>query len=146
MNGIEKKWLENNTKRSPIIEITNYDENAKYLIGWPGYRTANDKSGLGYLETQTELAHMQGLMMRWMLTGKFITHNPIYLFMMFFFALFIGVLPLVFIVAEIFNSGDLRIIPFILPLFSPYVMVGILMMINVSISIFNPRAKSITGD
>src|SRR5258706_5783972 len=113
MNGIEKKQRENNAKHSSVINIADYDDNVKYLVGWPGYRTANNKSGLGYLETQTELAHMQGLMLRWLITGKFISHNPIYLFMMFIFALFIGVLPLVFIMADIFNSGDLRVIPFI---------------------------------
>jgi hypothetical protein len=128
-----------------VYEIAEFDDNAKYLIGWSGYRTSQNKSGLGYVETAAELAHMEGLMLRWLITGKFISHNPIYLFMMFIFALFIGILPLVFIVAQIFNSEDLRVIPFLTPLFSPYVIVGILMIINVGISIFNPRAKSITG-
>lgn len=145
MNGIEKKWLENNAKHSPVIEITNYDDNAKYLIGWPGYRTSNNKSGLGYLETQAELAHMQGLMLRWLITGKFISHNPVYLFMMFVFGLFMGVLPLVFVLVGIFTAGDLGFI-FITPLLSPYVIAGLLMIVNVTISIFNPRAQSITGD
>lgn len=145
MNGIEKKIRENNLKHSPIIEITAYDENATYLVGWPGYRTSNNKSGLGYLETQAELAHMQGLMLRWLITGKFISHNPIYLFMMFAFGLFMGVLPLVFVLVGIFTSSALGII-FITPLLSPYVIAGLLMIVNVAISIFNPRAKSITGD
>src|SRR5262245_29273545 len=102
-----------------IYEIAEVDANAKYLIGWPGYRTSQNKSGLGYVETAAELAHMEGLMLRWLITGKFISHNPIYLFMMFFFALFIGAMPLVFIVAEILSSDDLRVIPFITLLFSP---------------------------
>jgi hypothetical protein len=146
MNGLEKKQREINEKYSSVIDVADYDAAAKYLIGWPGYRTANGKSGLGYLETQAELAHMQGLMIRWLITGKFISHNPIYLMMMFFFSLFTGVFPLVFIVGEIINSGDLRIMAYLTPLLSPYVMIGILMIINVGISIFNPRAKSITGN
>ena len=146
MNGLEKKLRENNAKSSYVINIADYDDSARYLIGWPGYRTAHNKSGLGYVETQAELAHMQGLMLRWLITGKFISHNPIYLFMMFVFGLFIGVLPLVFVLAGIFTSGDLGIMVFLTPLLSPYVIAGILMMINVAISIFNPRAKSITGD
>jgi hypothetical protein len=146
MNGIEKKWLENNAKHSPVIEITNYDDNAKYLIGWPGYRTANHKSGLGYLETQTELAHMQGLMFRWMITGKFITHNPIYLFMMFVFGIVVGVIPLAMLAVEVFLSGNFLIVFFAAPVIFPYLLVGVALVINVGISIFNSRAKSITGD
>jgi len=94
MNGLEKKRRENLAKSSYVIDITDYDDNAKYLVGWPGYRTSKNKSGLGYLETQAELAHMEGLMLRWLITGKFISHNPIYLFMMFMFGLFNGILPL----------------------------------------------------
>jgi hypothetical protein len=30
-----------------MYEISEYDENPKCLIGWPGYRTSQDKSGLG---------------------------------------------------------------------------------------------------
>lgn len=146
MNGLEKKTLENNLKHSPIIEITDYDDNAKYLIGWPGYRTANNKSGLGYLETQTELAHMQGLMIRWMITGKFITHNPIYLFMMFVFGLAVGVIPLAILAVEVFLSGDFLIVLYAAPVILPYLLVGVALVINVGISIFNPRAKSITGN
>ena len=145
MNGIEKKIRENNLKHSLVIDIAAYDENATYLVGWPGYRTSNNKSGLGYLETQAELAHMQGLMLRWLITGKFISHNPVYLFMMFVFGLFMGVLPLVFVLVGIFTAGDLGFI-FVTPLISPYVIAGLLMIVNVTISIFNPRAKSITGD
>lgn len=146
MNGIEKKWLENNAKHSPIIDITDYDDNAKLLVGWPGYRTANNKSGLGYLETQTELAHMQGVMFRWMITGKFITHNPIYLFMMFVFGIVVGIIPLAMLSVEVFLSGNFLIVFFVAPVIFPYLLVGVALVINVGISIFNPRAKSITGD
>jgi hypothetical protein len=146
MNGIEKKWHENNAKHSPIIEITDYDDNAKYLIGWPGYRTANNKSGLGYLETQFELAHMQGVMLRQMITGKFITHNLFYLFMMFLFGILIGVIPLAMLLTEIFASGNFIVIFYSTPILLPYVVVGIALVVNVGISVLNPNAKSITGD
>jgi len=145
MNGIEKKWHENNAKHSPVIEITDYDENAKHLIGWPGYRTANNKSGLGYLETQTELAHMQGVMIRQMLTGKFVTHNQFFLFCMFVFGLFVGVIPLVMLLEEIFVVGNFAILFAIIPML-PYTIVGIALFINAGISVLNPDAKSITGD
>jgi len=129
-----------------IYEITDYDDNAKFLIGWPGYRTSQNKSGLGYVESRAELAHMQGKMIRWLITGKFITHNPIYLLIMFAFGTFIGVIPLGFLLVEIFISHDFRVVPYIMPFISPYVVVGILLVINAGISIFNPRARSITGD
>jgi len=146
MNGIEKKLRENNAKYSPIINIADYDDNAKYLIGWPGYRTSNNKSGLGYLETQAELAHMQGVMLRQMITGKFITHNPIYLFIMVVFGLLIGAIPFAMLFTEIFVSGNFIIIFYSTPILLPYIIVGIALVINAGISILKPGAKSITGD
>jgi hypothetical protein len=146
MNGIEKKRRENSAKSSPVIDIADYDKNAKYLIGWPGYRTSKNKSGLGYLETQAELAHTQGVMIRQMLTGKFITHNPIFLFMMFVFGLITGIIPLVVLLTEIFNSRDFKLLIYSTPIILPYMVVGIGLVINVGISILNPDAKSITGD
>ncbi len=144
MNGLEKKLREKNKRFVYPIDITSYDLNAKYLLGWPGYRTAQNKSGLGYVETQAELAHMQGLMFRWLITGKFVSHNPVYLFLMFMFGLLFGGLPLVFTLIEIFNSNSFGFI--LVPLLSPYVLIGILILINVLISLLNSKAKSITGD
>jgi len=145
MNGIEKKLRENNAKYSPVIDITDYDDNAKYLVGWPGYRTSKNKSGLGYLETQAELAHIQGVMLRQMFTGKFTTHNLFFLFCMFTFGLLVGVFPLIMLFVEIFGAGNLSLLFVIFPI-SPYMFVGIALVINSIISILNPDAKSITGD
>ena len=146
MNGLEKKLRENNAKSSYVINIADYDNNARYLIGWPGYRTAHNKSGLGYMETQAEMAHMQGVMLRQMITGKFITHNPIYLFMMILFGLLVGIIPLMMLFAEIFISSNFIVLFFATPIILPYIVVGIALVINVVISILNPGAKSITGD
>jgi len=146
MDGISRKLRENNAKSSYIINIADYDESAKYLLGWPGHRTSNNKSGLGYLETRAELAHMQGIMLRQMITGKFITHNPFYLFMMFLFGLLVGVIPLAMLLTEIFVSGNFIVIFYSTPILLPYVVVGIALVINVGISVLNPDAKSITGD
>ncbi len=144
MNGLEKKLREKNKRFVYPIDITSYDINAKYLLGWPGYRTEQNKSGLGYVETQAELAHMQGLMFRWLITGKFVSHNPVYLFLMFMFGLLFGGIPLVFTLIEVFNSSSFGFI--LVPLLSPYVLIGILILINVLISLLNSKAKSITGD
>ena len=142
MNGLEKNFRE---KNSYPIDITEHDGNAKYLIGWPGYRTSNNKSGLGYLETQAESAHMQSVMLRQMITGEFITHNPFFLFSMFVFGLFVGVIPVVMLLTEIFVAGNFAILLEILSIL-PYMIVGIALVINAGISILNPDAKSITGD
>ena len=145
MNGMEKKRRENLAKSSYIIDITDYDDNAKYLIGWPGYRTSKDKSGFGYLETQAELAHMEGLMLRWIFTGKFISHNPFYLFSICLFGLFVGVIPMIMLLGEILVEGNFALLFEFLPIL-PYMIVGIALFLNVIISLTNPDAKSITGD
>ena len=143
MNGIEKKFRE---KYSYPIDITEYDHNAKYLIGWPGYRTSMNKSGLGYMETQAELAHMQGLMIHWLFTGKFITHNPFFLFVFSVFGVLVGILPVAMLLAEVFFSKNIMILLYVFPTILPYMAVGIGLVGNVVISILNPDAKSITGD
>lgn len=74
-----------------MINIADDDNNAKYRIDGCGYRTSNNQYGLGYLETQAELAHMQGVMLRQMIRGKFTTHNLTYLFFVAVFGLLVGV-------------------------------------------------------
>ena len=146
MNGIEKKLWESRRKKWHPVDITEFDDNARYLIGWPGYRTSRNKSGLGYMETRAEWAHMQGVMIRLLFTGKFITHNPIFLFMMSAFGILVGVLPLVMLLAEIFLSRNFLIIFYVFPVILPYMSIGMGLVINVVVSILNPDAKSITGD
>jgi hypothetical protein len=128
-----------------IYEISEIDRNAKYLLGWPGYRTSQNKSGLGYIETQSERAHMQGRMLRWLFTGKFITHNLIYLLMMTVFGILIGRIPLAMLLTEVFAAGNFQVLyaaSFILP----YVAIGCALVINAVISLLKPNVRSITGD
>jgi len=71
-----KKRIPNAEDKYPIeIEIGLIDEKTKYLVGWPGNHTYFRKSGLGYVETRAEWAHMQGIMLRMLLTGKFRTRR-----------------------------------------------------------------------
>ncbi|MFZ5878364.1 MAG: hypothetical protein ACOY0R_03245 [Chloroflexota bacterium] len=140
-----KKRIPNAEDQVPIeIEMGLFDEKAQYLIGWPGYRTAFRKSGLGYVETVAEEAHIEGLMLRWLLTGKFITRNPIYLILMMFLALLMGVLPVLGIVIELL-AGNFEILWLMFVVF-PYLALGVLLTINVLLSLFDPDSKSITGD
>jgi hypothetical protein len=140
-----KKRIPNAEDKYPIqIEMGLLDEKTQYLVGWPGYRTYRNKSGLGYVETVAEEAHMEGLMLRWLLTGKFITRNPIYLILMMFLALLLGVLPALGIVVELL-AGNFEILWLLVVAF-PYLGLGVLLTVNVLLSLFDTDSKSITGD
>ena len=127
-----------------IYEIAEVDDNAKYLIGWPGYRTSRNKSGLGYMETQAELAHMQGLFIVWLVTGKFRTHNPIFLLEMLLFGLLCGGIPTGFMIYEVIANQNWDILKALF-MNVPYV-VGLLILINGLLSIFDRKGQTITGD
>ncbi len=61
-------------------EIPPYmDEVAFRLPGWPGYRNRPGRSGLDYLDNEFELAHMEGLFLRRLFTGRLRTSSPVYL-------------------------------------------------------------------
>jgi len=145
MNGLEKKLRERQRRLSEPIDIFEDNDTAKYLIGWPGYRISRNKSGLGYVETQAELAHMQSQMLVWLFTGRFITHNPIFLFLFTVFGLITGVIPLLTMLAELFTTGNFEFLAYFMPVL-PLVAIGVALFINAMIGFFNRRAKSITGD
>jgi hypothetical protein len=135
------------TKQPPhpayIYEIAEFDGNAKHLIGWPGYRTSQNKSGLGYIETQAELAHMQGLFFRWLVTGKFKTRNPIFLFFIAFCGIFYASPILILFAGPDGRSAIVRN----WYIFAPHIFIGILLLVNVILSLIKcDRAESITGN
>ena len=140
-----KKRIPNAEDKYPIeIEMGLLDEKTQFLVGWPGYRTYFNKSGLGYVETVAEESHMVALMLRWLVTGKFRTRNPIYLVCMAFIALLLGVLPLFGMLIELF-AGNFAIL-LLLTVAFPHILIGVLLLINVVLSLFDPDSKSITGD
>ncbi|MEW6029330.1 MAG: hypothetical protein ACOYZ8_13445 [Chloroflexota bacterium] len=129
-----------------IFDETNgvfLDEKAKWLIGWPGYRTANGKSGLGYIETQAEWAHMQGLMFRWLITGKFRIRNPFYIILLLIYSVYSSS-PILLLFAgpearEVFWGN--------IPIFGHHVIIGVLILLNLIIGFFcKDKGESITGD
>ena len=128
-----------------VYEIADYDDNAKYLVGWPGYRTSQNKSGLGYVETQAEMAHMYSLFIKWLVTGKFRTRNPIYLLGMTLIGIFSGGLPTVFIIYEIVIRGNWSILRLPLAILL-IITISVLLLINVVLSILDWNGKTITGD
>ena len=131
-------------KYSIEIEMGLLDEKTQFLVGWPGYRTYFNKSGLGYVETIAEEAHMVALMLRWLVTGKFRTHNPVYLVFMAFIALLLGVLPLFGMLLELL-AGNFTIL-LLLTVASPHIFIGVLLLINVILSLQGKEGRSITGD
>jgi len=118
--------------------------NAMNVPGWPGYRNAGGKSGLGYLETQSEWGHMQGLFIRWLALCKFRTHNPFYLLGMTFIGLFYGGIPLILILHEAIFAGNWLL--FLLIIVSPNIAIGLLLLINVVLSLIDWDGETITGD
>jgi tetratricopeptide (TPR) repeat protein len=113
----------------PIPQWLYMDERAFLLVGWPGHRTRYGRSGYDPLERDFEFAHMVGVMIRLLLARKFRTRNPIYLISMAYVGLLYflyGVLP--------FTFGNLAGI-FAGIIYSPYLIVGIALLINVFLSL-----------
>jgi tetratricopeptide (TPR) repeat protein len=115
----------------PIPQWLYMDEKAYLLVGWAGHRTRQGRSGYDPLETDFEYAHMQGVIIRLLITRKFRTRNPIYLLLMTCVGLIycsplFGVIP--------FLQGDNSFI-LVTILYSPYWIVGIMLLINVFLSL-----------
>lgn len=128
-------------KQKPVL-VDLSDDKENYLVGWPGYRNSNGRSGLGYVETQAEWAHMRGLFLRWLITGKFKTRSPIYrIFLIIYGSLSASPILLIFAGSE-GRDALLRGIT----VFGPAIVIGILMIINVILSLFGcTEEESITG-
>jgi tetratricopeptide (TPR) repeat protein len=78
-------------------------EPAYLLRGWPGHRNRQGRIGLDPLDTDFEQAHIEGTIIRKLITLKLRTRNPFYLLLMSFVGL-ICCLPLLGILALI--QGD----------------------------------------
>jgi tetratricopeptide (TPR) repeat protein len=101
------------------------DANAFLLSGWPGHRTRPGRSGYDPLDRDFEYAHMQGLIFRRLMTRTFRTRNPIYLILM----MYIGVLYSSFGILAFTLGNWYGVFTGILS--SPYLIVGIALLINV---------------
>ncbi len=116
----------------------------RYLIGWPGYRTHPDKSGLGYIESVAEEGHLEGLCIRWLLTGKFKTRNPVYLV----FISLTGVIfsyPLFFLLMLLYQGGSQLGFSWII--FAPPIVLGVLLLVSAVKGYFGEEdGGTITGD
>jgi hypothetical protein len=122
-----------------------FPETSRSLIGWPGYRTLPGKSGLAYLETVAEEAHVEGLILRWLLIGKVITRNPVYLFVFFIYGMLTGGLPILFIAYGLFLGANPYGIA-VLILGSPIIALGLGLLRNVWYSLTQPEQVSVLDD
>lgn len=117
LTGLKKPKLKARSLRptSPI-DIFESDRRAIYELGSPAYRVARNRSGLGYVETQAELARFEGTMLRWLFTGKFYTTTePLVLLGMICAGMLLGGIPLALILAALLFDG---FIPALFPLMS----------------------------
>lgn len=119
-----------------LIDLS--DEKTKCLMGWPGYRNAEGRSGLGYFETQSEWAHMQGTMLRKMIVGDVLTRNPIFLFFMFFVAMIYS-LPIILGLPDILAGRGTGLYILII---NPYWIVGLLIFRNIYLAVFGQSVEN----
>lgn len=124
--------------RDPVPGWVYMDEKAFLLPGWPGHRNRPGRSGYDPLETSFEEAHLEGVMIRLLFTGKLRTHNLLNLLVMGFLGMLLC-LPLVFIFGGIGSSTSLLVIPVIFVVASPYWVIGMALLINILFSLTSDR-------
>jgi tetratricopeptide (TPR) repeat protein len=99
------------------------------LPGWPGYRNRPGRSGYDPLDRDFEFAHVQGLILRRLMTGSFRTRNPIYLLLM----TYLGVVNSAFGILAITSGNGTGIFTGLV--YSPYLIAGIRFLANVFMSL-----------
>ncbi|MBL8079204.1 MAG: tetratricopeptide repeat protein [Anaerolineales bacterium] len=113
----------------PLPQWLYMNEKSFLLMGYPGYRNRQGRSGYDPLERNAEQARMQGIMIHLLLNRKFRTRNPIYLVLMacagilYFLT---GVLPLLLGNVNGIIAGLI---------YSPYSIVGLMLLVNVYLSL-----------
>jgi tetratricopeptide (TPR) repeat protein len=115
----------------PIPGWSYLDEKSFLLTGWPGHRTRQGRSGYDPLDTDFEEAHMEGVIIRKLITRKFRTRNPIFLFLMTFVGL-LYCIPLLGVIT-LLQGYWIAILPTILSF--PVLIVGIALLNNVLFSL-----------
>lgn len=113
----------------PVPQWLYMNEKSFLLMGYPGYRIRQGRSGYDPLERNAEQARMQGILIRMLFTRKFRTRNPVYLIIMAFtgFLYFLsGFAP--------FTLGNLEGI-FAGIINSPYLAIGTALLVNVYLSL-----------
>lgn len=99
--------------------------------GWPCHRNRPGRFGTDPLDTDYELAHMEGVIIRKLIIGQVFTTNPFYLFFMAFYGV-VGIFPLILSIIETIQGGSMLLIniPFLL-----HELLGISLIRNVILSV-----------
>jgi tetratricopeptide (TPR) repeat protein len=113
----------------PIAGWMYLDANAFLLIGWAGHRNRPGRSGYDPLDSDFELAHMEGVIIWRLLTRTFRTRNPIFLI----FMACMGVVYFLYGISPFMLGNGYGI--FLGVISSPYLIVGIALLINVFLSL-----------
>jgi tetratricopeptide (TPR) repeat protein len=120
--------------QNPVPGWVYLSEPSFLLTGWPGHRTRPGRSGYDPLDTDFENAHLEGVMIRMAFTGRFRTHNPLYLLLMSFVGFLLST-PIFLVGPAILQGETNSIYPLFLIIFSPYWIVGAAVLINVYLSL-----------
>jgi tetratricopeptide (TPR) repeat protein len=135
IDNITDASLENQPRNTAEIELlpqwVYLNLHAYILTGWPGHRNRRGRSGNDPIDIYTEESYLDGLIFRKLIGLKFRTINPIYLFFMTLMGLLLC-FPLFLIIPSAMET--LSAIIFLLPT-SPYWFVGLLLLINVGLSL-----------
>jgi hypothetical protein len=115
------------------------------LPGWPGFRNRSDRSGLDPVDSYKELAFLEGIFIRKLITLQLRTRNPFYLAMMLVASIASLAISLPFLVPLAAQGGDPKelvvlllfsLVPTGIPL-----LAGVLLMINFMLSISSYRIR-----
>ena len=117
---------------NPDSEAPWLSEVARELPGWPGYRTRPGRSGFDPLDNEFELAHMQGLFLRRLLTGRLRTKEPAYLTAMVIIGL-AAVAPTTVALLAMNSPGEAGLV--LACLMSPLALFGTSLLINATLSL-----------
>ncbi len=113
-------------------------EHTAELTGWPGHRTRPGRSGLDYLESEYEWAHIQGVLYRQLFTLKFRTSDPLHLLLMLLFG-FITTFPLALSFAEMFfGNWQIGLGILLVDFIGIYPILGVVVLINLVINLVTP--------
>lgn len=120
----------------PVPEWVYTNQASRTLVGWPGHRTRQGRSGYDPLELDFEQAHMQGFILRALFTLKFRTRNPLYLSLMSLVGLLYCALAAVLLAA----AGDRQYSIVELVMYGMYFPVGVALIANVLASLYPSKA------
>ena len=120
----------------PVPEWVYMNEPSRTLLGWPGHRTRQGRSGYDPLELDFEQAHMEGFILRALFTLRFRTRNPLYLSLMSLVGLLFSALPAVLSPAAV--DWQYPIVPIVTS--GMHFPVGVALIANVLASLYPSKA------